>query len=1111
MRAKIIGVIGALLTVSLGCRPAGSDAGPAVPGGLLPPQGTTRVIDFTTDEGTWMSVDVTPEGQWIVFDLLAQIYRVPIQGGEATVLTESGGNALNFDPAVSPDGKSIAFISDRGGQNNVWVMAADGTAPRSVFADEATRFTDPAWAPDGQSLVAVRTFRTPGRGWHRQTSELWRLPLDGTAPTRLLGGQLTHYEAPAFDSTGRYLYFHVSYSTGEGLGLLAAGHRIQRLELASGRIENVRSNEPAELSPQAIEALRNTGYAADVGIDPPAALVPALSPDGSRLAFALEEPDETMEYRGHTFRPRTVLVVRDLRDGAERRLLAPITKDLTQVNAQYGYRAVPAYAWTPDGSAIILSEGGKLRKVDVATGTVVTIPFTARVHRVMSEQPRSRVTIADTGFRARAIQWPAGSPDGKQLAFVAVGRLWVMDLPSGVPRALAGDSTTGVVLTPRWSPGGDRLIYATWDDRSRGQVWTVAPAGGAPVRVTRDAGEYYSPVLTAEGPIVVRGPGSRAPDWNGWDARGGWQIVRIGPDGAAGAPLGSVREPRQLFNLGADVSVADQLENAAGLGSLYKPFPSEETLRQVVRVSRIPLAGGSAQPVATLPARRAGVFGHPALSPDGRWLAFETAGSVWVQDLRALASPDSAITTDPNVAVPGRTRVGDLGGSYPGWRDATTLELSSGSRYVTYDVERGTVTVVPIALDVPRPLPSGAIALVGARIITIDGDRVIPSGTVVVRGARIACVGDCDTTGVSRVVDVRGKTIIPGLVDVHAHHTTEASGVIPFHRPASASALAYGVTTIVDPSASPRSVFPLAELVDAGRMIGPRTYTTADILISSGVAWGDQVEIANAEQAAFEIHRRADQGAVSIKNFRQTSRRQHQLLLQAARARGITQTGEGGPLYFDVGLALDGQTGWEHLIAPFPVYRDVVTFFGQAGIQNPPTVIVAGHVNGAKTYYRPRAGLDRDAKFLRVFPRAALARMTAGERVLPKSEFSFPFMAETAAEMMRAGAYSGLGEHGEQPGIGTHWEAWALAEAMTPLEVLTVGTMHGARFVGLESEIGSIVPGKLADLIVLNGDPLADIRRTADIAYVMKGGWLYDGATLATLWPVRASYLPPWN
>src|SRR5690606_32917951 len=113
-----------------------------------------------------------------------------------------------------------------------------------------------------------------------QTSELWRLPLDGSAPTRLLGGQLTHFDAPAFDSTGRYLYFHVSYSTGEGLGLLAAGHRIQRLELASGRLENVRSSEPAELSAETVEALRNTGYAADVGVDLPAALVPALSPDG---------------------------------------------------------------------------------------------------------------------------------------------------------------------------------------------------------------------------------------------------------------------------------------------------------------------------------------------------------------------------------------------------------------------------------------------------------------------------------------------------------------------------------------------------------------------------------------------------------------------------------------------------------------------------------------------------------------------------------------------------------------------------------------------------------------------------------------------------------------
>ena len=112
-------------------------------------------------------------------------------------------------------------------------------------------------------------------------------------------------------------------------------------------------------------------------------------------------------------------------------------------------------------------------------------------------------------------------------------------------------------------------------------------------------------------------------------------------------------------------------------------------------------------------------------------------------------------------------------------------------------------------------------------------------------------------------------------------------------------------------------------------------------------------------------------------------------------------------------------------------------------------------------------------------------------------------VAEGLADIVRAGGYGAIGEHGEQPGIGSHWEIWAYAEALTPLEVLKVATWDGAYFIGLEKETGSIEVGKLADLVVLNADPLADIRNTADVRYTMKAGVLYDASTLDRLWPER--------
>ncbi len=1095
------------------------------------PRGRTRTIDFTTDEGTWMSIDVSPDGSWIVFDLLGHVYRMPASGGDAVALTDNSGIALNFHPAISPDGRRIAFISDRGGQNNVWTMNADGTDPRPVVTDLATRFVDPEWAPDGQTIVASRVYRTPGRGWHRQTMALWQLPLERGQPRELLGDKLTQYEAPSFSPDGRALYYHVSYSTGEGNGLLTTGHRIQRLELATRRVTNVRGpTQRAQLSPQFLEALRRAPYAGDVEGDAPAALTPELSPDGRLLAFAREVSDQTLSHRGHQFRPRTALCIRDLTSGAERAVLDPANKDLTQLNAQYEYRPFPGYAWLKDGQSIVIGQGGKIRRVNVETGAVDTIPFRARVHRVISEQMRGRITIPDPAFEVKFIQWPAGAPDGSQLAFVAAGRIWVVDLPAPdgssraerMPRPLTPGMGPAFQLTPAWSPDGKQIAFTTWDDLERGHLWKVPVTGGSPRRLTTEPGEYLHPAWSPDGTaiVVTKGAGPEPGEWNGWTRNGGWTAVTVPVAGGASqtmAQIGMLRAAR----FGADGRLYfAHVHNPSVLPRLRQPFPDQESLNQFVSVRSVAPSGGDPRDHLRFPPRLRD--NEPVLSPDGRWVAFDAGRSIHVT--RAPSDPTSVVNPNPNEEVHGRTRIGGGGGAYHSWRDARTAQFASGNHYVTYDVTTEKTTTVPVHLRIPRDVPRGTIALSGAKIITLEGDRVIDRGTIVVRDARIACVGEihrdqtrrgattCDVSGADRIIDATGKVIIPGLIDVHAHHTREASGVIPQHRTSSALDLAYGVTTILDPAAESESAFPLADMIEAGLVVGPRTYSTAESVISHGYAWGDQRELHTYADAELHVNRRADWGAVSIKNYRLTNRREQQYLLDAARQRGITVTSEGGPLYFDVGLTMDGQTGWEHLLGPLPIYKDVALFFGKAGIVYSPTVIVAGHVNGSKEYFRPRQNLLGDAKYLRFMSRAELQSRTRTDRLVPKEEVSFPIVAEGLADIVRAGGYGAIGEHGEQPGIGSHWEIWAYAEALTPLEVLRVASLDGAYFLGLHNETGSIKPGKLADLIVLDADPLVNIRNTTTIRYVMKAGNLYEAATLDRIWPERRRFGPvPWE
>ncbi len=391
--------------------------------------------------------------------------------------------------------------------------------------------------------------------------------------------------------------------------------------------------------------------------------------------------------------------------------------------------------------------------------------------------------------------------------------------------------------------------------------------------------------------------------------------------------------------------------------------------------------------------------------------------------------------------------------------------------------------------------------MTGARIITLDDRRVIDRGTVIVRGGRITCVGPCDPSAADSVIDLSGKTVVPGYTDVHAHHLGGGSPVVPQHRYQSALYLAYGVTTVLDPAANNELAFPLSELIRAGRVVGPRTYSTGNILMPQSPSTG----LRNADDTFHAIKRLASWGAISVKHYLHPRRDQPQMIADAARRLGLSVTNEGADLYFNVGMVMDGHTGWEHPMMYVPLYQDAAQFFGQARIVYSPTLAVAGAGYWSEDYFQPRGDLWNDPKQRRFMPWTRLMRsINAAQR--PLEEYSFPIMAEGLADVVRAGGYGSLGGHGEQIGLDTQWEMRVYGQAMTPMEVLETASLGGAYMMGLEDDLGSIEVGKLADLVVLNANPLEDIEHTDDIAFVMKRGILYDANTLDELWPERRPY-----
>ncbi len=314
------------------------------------------------------------------------------------------------------------------------------------------------------------------------------------------------------------------------------------------------------------------------------------------------------------------------------------------------------------------------------------------------------------------------------------------------------------------------------------------------------------------------------------------------------------------------------------------------------------------------------------------------------------------------------------------------------------------------------------------------------------------------------------------------------------------------MTTALDPSAKSEGIFPVAEMVRAGRLPGPRIFTTGESLMPQAPQTGP----ADFEDAERMVRRLSDQGAISIKIYLAPRRDQRQMYAESARQLGLSVTNEGADFTYNVGSMLDGNTGFEHPIHQLPSWNDVVQFFAQTKAVYSPTLIVAGATTWMEDYYQSRADLWNNPKMRRFLPWRRLTRLV-NHTTRPKAEYGYPIMVETVKDLMRAGGYAAIGGHGQTWGLDSHWEVWGYAEALEPLEALEMASLGGAQMAGLEDDLGSLEVGKLADLMVLDANPLDDIQNTAQIRFVMKGGVLYDDETLDELWPQSIERtIPAW-
>lgn len=1012
------------------------------------PEGVFDSVDISVNSGTWMNVDLSPDGQTIVFDLLGDIYRMPASGGEATRLTSD--IAWQMQPVFSPDGSQIAFTSDQGGGDNIWVMDADGSNQRAVTQETFRLLNSPAWSPNGEFIVARKHYtatRSLGAG------EVWMYHISGGTGVQLTERPNDQKDLgePAFSPDGQYIYFsqddtpgktfHYSKDSLEGI------YEIKRFERETGEIETL---------------IAGAG----------GAIRPTPSPDGRYLAYIKREDFNS------------VLYVLDLETGEHRRVYKNMERDMQETWAIHG--VYPKMDWTPDSKALVFWAGGHIQRLNLASGDARIIPFSVETTKQVQKPLRFEQDIDNESFAVKMLRMTQVAPDGSEVIYEALGHLYRKSLPDGeVERLTAADHFE---LYPQYSRDGEKLVYVSWDDQDLGQVIVRDLDSGKETVLNTGGGTFVEPVFSPDGNSVVYrkvAGGYITSDKYGLETG----IYQIALDGS---------EPQKVADSGW------QPQFGARNDRLYLMTPAEKPTLSVVDLKTLQVSPLYQSELAT----------EYRVSPDGKQLAFAERFKVFVTPLVERGEVINVGPGDQQMPV---KQLSVRAGESLSWTgDSAQLYWTLGPELYHTDVSAAfnadtddnalkTENGINIGFEADANVPNNTVAFVGGQVITMEGDTVYQEGVVVVENNRIVAVGAINEVQVpdtAEVIDTTGKTVMPGLFDAHAHGSQGSNEIIPQQNWGQYANLAFGVTSIHDPSNDTTEFFAASEMQKAGLIAAPRLYSTGTILYGAhGPGYTSHVD--SLEDAKFHLERLKKVGAFSVKSYNQPRRNQRQQVIEAGRQLEMMVVPEGGSLLqHNLTMVVDGHTTVEHSLPVAAIYDDIRQLWDQTDVAYTPTLGVAYGGIWGENYWYAETDVWKHPKLSTFVPQEFLVGKAMRREKAPHNHYNHFNNAEVAAQLQDLGVDVLSGAHGQREGLAQHWEIWMMAQGgMEPLEALRTSTIAPAEVFGMDHQVGSLKSGKLADIIVIDGDPLTDIRDTDKVTHTMVNGVLYDAKTMDRLLP----------